>query len=130
MTQSPPLAQCRRIQRVEGIPMRATFHVLTFAMLVLATMAGNASAENTPPPPPNKRNCQNTVPFSRWIEDFKREAVADGIQPRTIEAAIGGMTPDISVIARDRKQGFFSQTFINFISRSQRKAVSRPVASI
>lgn len=94
--------------------MRAVFHVLTFAMLVLATMAGNASAENTPPPPANKRNCQNTVPFSRWIEDFKREAVAEGIQPRTIEAAIGGMTPDMSVIARDRKQGFFTQTFIQF----------------
>jgi lytic murein transglycosylase len=94
--------------------MRAFFHVLTFAMLVLATMAGNASAENTPPPPANKRNCQNTVPFSRWIEDFKREAVAEGIQPRTIEAAIGGMTPDMSVIARDRKQGFFTQTFIQF----------------
>jgi lytic murein transglycosylase len=94
--------------------MRAVFHVLTFAMLVLATMAGSASAENTPPPPANKRNCQNTVPFSRWIEDFKREAVAEGIQPRTIEAAIGGMTPDMSVIARDRKQGFFTQTFIQF----------------
>ena len=54
------------------------------------------------------------MPFSRWIEDFKREAVADGIHQRTIEAAIGGMTPDTSVIARDRKQGFFSQTFIEF----------------
>ena len=94
--------------------MRATFHVLTVAMLVLATMTGTASADNTPPPPPNKRNCQNTVPFNRWIEDFKREAVADGIHQRTIEAAIGGMTPDTSVIARDRKQGFFSQTFIDF----------------
>ena len=83
-------------------------------MLVLAAMTETASAENTPPPPPNKRNCQNTVPFSRWIEDFKREAVADGINERTIEAAIGGMTPDTSVIARDRKQGFFSQTFIDF----------------
>ena len=83
-------------------------------MLVLATMTRTASADNTPPPPPNKRNCQNTVPFNRWIEDFKREAVADGIHQRTIEAAIGGMTPDTSVIARDRKQGFFSQTFIDF----------------
>src|SRR4029079_3258864 len=94
--------------------MRAVFHVLTFAMLVLATMAGNASAENTPPPAATKRNCQNTVPFSSWIEDFKREAVSEGIQPRTIEAAIGGMTPDMSVSARDRKQGFFTQTFIQF----------------
>jgi lytic murein transglycosylase len=94
--------------------MRAVFHVFTFAIFVLAMTAGNVRAENTPPPPPNKRNCQNTVPFNRWLEDFKREAVADGIHSRTIEAAIGGMTPDQSVIARDRKQGFFTQTFIEF----------------
>jgi lytic murein transglycosylase len=94
--------------------MRAVFHVLTTATLVLAAMSGVASAESTPPPAPNKRNCQNTVPFPRWLADFKREAIADGIHPRTIEAAIGGLSPDPGVIARDRKQGFFTQTFIDF----------------
>jgi lytic murein transglycosylase len=77
-------------------------------------MSVSAFAENTPPPAVNRRNCKNTVPFSRWIEDFKREAIAGGIRPQTIEETIGGMTPDMSVIARDRKQGFFSQTFIDF----------------
>ncbi len=84
-------------------------------------------AENTPPPPANKRNCQNTVPFSRWIADFKREAIAEGIHPQTIEETIGGMTPDRSVIARDRKQGFFSQTFtrILFQARHQKPREDR-----
>ncbi len=94
--------------------MRAGFMVFTAAFLVLAGISANAEAENTPPPPPNKRNCQNTVPFARWLEDFKREAIADGIRPETIEETIGGITPDQSIIGRDRKQGFFSQTFTEF----------------
>jgi len=94
--------------------MRTGLYLLLIAMVLVAGAPQSANAENTPPPPPNKRNCQNTVPFNRWIEDFKRDAVADGIHQETIQATIGGMTPDQGVIARDRKQGFFSQTFIEF----------------
>jgi len=94
--------------------MRAGFLILSIATLAFAAMSGAAFAEATPPPPANKRNCQNTVPFARWLSDFKREAIADGIHAATIDDAIGGMTPDMSVVARDRKQGFFSQTFIDF----------------
>jgi lytic murein transglycosylase len=74
------------------------------------------------PPPSNPRNCQTTVPFSRWIEDFKKDAIASGIKPATIQAAIGGMTPDQSIIGRDRKQGFFNQTFLDFYSKLATKA--------
>lgn len=94
--------------------MRAGFMVFTAAFLVFAGFSASVRAENTPPPPPNKRNCQNTVPFNRWLEDFRREAIAEGIRPETIEETIGGMTPDQSIIGRDRKQGFFSQTFTEF----------------
>lgn len=94
--------------------MRAGFMVFTAAFLVFAGFSASVRAENTPPPPPNKRNCQNTVPFNRWLEDFRREATAEGIRPETIEETIGGMTPDQSIIGRDRKQGFFSQTFTEF----------------
>ncbi len=94
--------------------MRAGFMVCTAAFLVFAGIFASAQAENTPPPPPNKRNCQNTVPFNRWLADFKREAIADGIRPETIDETIGGITPDQGIIGRDRKQGFFSQTFTEF----------------
>ena len=94
--------------------MRAGFMVFTAAFLVFAGISASAQAENTPPPPPNKRNCQNTVPFNRWLADFKREAIADGIRPETIDETIGGITPDQGIIGRDRKQGFFSQTFTEF----------------
>jgi lytic murein transglycosylase len=94
--------------------MRAGFLILSIATMAFASMSGAAFAEATPPPPANKRNCQNTVPFQRWLADFRREAIAEGIHAATIDDAIGGMTPDMSVVARDRKQGFFSQTFIDF----------------
>lgn len=94
--------------------MRVGIIVSAIASLMLAGFSASAYAENTPPPPPNKRNCQNTVPFDVWLADFKREAVSEGIKPETIEETIGGLTPDMGIIARDRKQGFFSQTFIDF----------------
>lgn len=81
-----------------------------------------AYAEAAPPPPASSRNCKNTVPFDRWLVNFKKEAVAEGIKPRTIEATIGGMTPDPGVISRDRKQSFFSQTFLEFYGKLATKS--------
>lgn len=81
-----------------------------------------AYAEAAPPPPASSRNCKNTVPFDRWLANFKKEAVAEGIKPRTIEATIGGMTPDPGVISRDRKQSFFSQTFLEFYGKLATKS--------
>ena len=97
--------------------MRTSLFRLTLAALFLAPGFIPAWAEPAVPPPSKPRNCQNDVPFSRWIVDFKKEAVADGIKPQTIEATIGGMTPDQSVIGRDRKQGFFNQTFLEFYGK-------------
>ncbi len=97
--------------------MRAALFRLTLAALFLAPGLLPAWAEPAVPPPSKPRNCQNDVPFSRWIVDFKKEAVADGIKPQTLEATIGGMTPDQSVIGRDRKQGFFNQTFLEFYGK-------------
>jgi lytic murein transglycosylase len=89
---------------------------------VLFATSPQAGAESIPPPPSKPRNCQNDVPFSRWIVDFKKEAQADGIRRETIENAIGGMTPDQGVISRDRKQGFFSQTFLEFYAKLATKS--------
>lgn len=94
--------------------MRAGILVSTMAFFMAAAVTAPAHAENTPPPPANKRNCKNTEPFDRWLTDFKREAISQGVRPETIEETIGGLTPDLGTIARDRKQGFFSQTFIDF----------------
>jgi lytic murein transglycosylase len=93
--------------------MRSGFRFLTVAVLLLAAMSGVANAESVTAPS-NDRNCRNEGSFSQWFSDFKRQAIKEGIRPETIQRAIGGMTPDPQVIARDRKQSFFSQSFIDF----------------
>jgi lytic murein transglycosylase len=60
------------------------------------------------------RNCQNTGSFERWLEGFRKEAAAQGVTKRTIAAALDAMTLDTGIIARDRRQGFFAQSFLDF----------------
>lgn len=97
--------------------MRAHIYVAGLMATLLAVSPTSVSANVEPPPPSKPRNCKTTVPFDRWIVDFKRDAVAAGIQPDTIERTIGGMTPDQGVISRDRRQSFFSQSFLDFYSK-------------
>ena len=61
--------------------------------------------------------CRNTGNFERWLEDFKREAAAQGISRQAISAALDGVTFDPSVIKRDRGQGVFQQSFLQFSER-------------
>lgn len=61
--------------------------------------------------------CQNTGNFSNWIKGFKQEAAAQGISRRTINSALGGITLSQSVINRDRRQGVFAQSFLQFSDR-------------
>jgi lytic murein transglycosylase len=51
------------------------------------------------------------------MREFRREAAAEGISQRTISDALDGMTLDQSVISRDRKQGFFAQSFTDFSAK-------------
>ncbi len=92
------------------------------ASLPLAAETYKIPPPPKPAPPSKDRNCRTEVPFSRWIVDFKKEAMADGIKPQTIEAMIGGMTPDQGIIGRDRKQGFFNQTFLEFYGKLATKS--------
>lgn len=97
--------------------MRSTIFAATLLGLAALAVAAPLRAEVAAPPPANDRNCRNDIPFSTWIVGFKKEALGEGIKAQTIEAAIGGMTPDNGVVSRDRKQGFFSQTFLDFYGK-------------
>lgn len=55
--------------------------------------------------------------FGAWLEDFKREASAQGVSPHTLDAALAGVAYDTKVIGRDRAQGIFRQSFEKFSSR-------------
>jgi lytic murein transglycosylase len=58
--------------------------------------------------------CHTTGNFERWLEGFRQEAAAQGVSRRTLAAALDGMTFDPGVVARDRRQGFFAQSFLDF----------------
>src|SRR5688572_24382681 len=85
-------------------------------LLVICTMVGGSGTAQGDPskyPPPNN-NCRNTGAFEPWLAAFRKEAVAKGISRNTIAAVLDGMTMDPGIIARDRRQGFFAQSFQAF----------------
>jgi lytic murein transglycosylase len=63
--------------------------------------------------------------FGEWLEGVKQEAAAQGISQHTIQAALGGLTYDSSVIARDHAQGVFRQSFEQFSGRMVPPRLSR-----
>ncbi|QPC44723.1 lytic murein transglycosylase [Kaustia mangrovi] len=88
--------------------MRQTGTGLAGAAIVLAAVLAGGSAHAA---------CQNTGSFDRWLQGFKQEAAASGISQRTIANALNGVTLDPKVIAADRRQGVFAQTFLEFSGR-------------
>jgi lytic murein transglycosylase len=55
--------------------------------------------------------------FDAWLTDFKSEAATKGISQAAINAGLNGVSPDQSVLARDRSQHVFSQSFEEFSGR-------------
>lgn len=82
---------------------------LTIAALSLGlVLSGQALAATT---------CQNTANFDRWLEDFKKEALASGIQPKVLAAASPYMKFEQRIVNKDRAQGVFNQSFLKFSDR-------------
>src|SRR5262245_22804253 len=61
--------------------------------------------------------CRNDVGFERWLEDFKRDAVAEGVSRQVADSALAGVTFDPGIVSRDRGQGVFQQSFLQFAGR-------------
>jgi len=55
--------------------------------------------------------------FNRWLEEFKREAAAEGISPRIISQSLNGVTYNPKAVQLDRAQRVFSQSFLQFSDR-------------
>ena len=49
--------------------------------------------------------------FNVWLAAFRTEAAAAGISADTLNAALSGLQPDAAILALDRKQGYFKQSF-------------------
>lgn len=94
----------------------ATGTAVAPAATAQAAPAGRPSTRGLPPPPA-PANCKNTGTFEGFMAQFRKEAAAEGISQRAISSALDGLTLDQSVISRDRKQGFFSMSFLDFSTK-------------
>jgi membrane-bound lytic murein transglycosylase B len=61
--------------------------------------------------------CQSPAAFGGWLQGFKQEAVAQGVSPDVVASALNGLTYDPATIAKDRGQGVFAQSFMQFQGR-------------
>lgn len=78
--------------------------------------AAVAGAMLTAATPAFAAQCNHKGGFNGFIADYKKEAAAQGISKRGL-AALDGVTLDDGVIAADRKQKVFNQTFEQFSGR-------------
>jgi lytic murein transglycosylase len=61
--------------------------------------------------------CASPAEFGRWLQGFKKEAMGQGISPNTVSYALDGLSYDPATIAKDRGQGVFAQSFLQFSGR-------------
>ncbi len=64
-----------------------------------------------------KSTCQNTGSFDRWKREFRKEVVRAGVTPSTIGRTYDLVTFQPNIIRRDRRQSFFSRSFVDFSKR-------------
>jgi lytic murein transglycosylase len=85
------------------------------AALCLLFLGTIAAVAQTPPPPEATAPCGGD--FGAWLQGVRTEAAAQGISQRTIQSALGNLTYDPAIIARDHAQGVFRQSFEQFSGR-------------
>src|SRR5665213_3243670 len=78
------------------------------AGLFFGAIAGQASAAPA---------CRNSGSFDAWVEQFKRDAIAQGISARVVADVSPELRFDESVIRRDHGQAVFNRTFVDFAKR-------------
>ena len=62
-------------------------------------------------------DCSNTTPFPEWLQGFKADATANGLKADVVDKALAGITPDQSIIQRDRSQQTFALDFLSFAGK-------------
>lgn len=76
-----------------------------------------SSGEPSPPAQAVQATQATPTAFESWIAAFREEALAKGISAATLDAALTGITPAERVVALDRRQPEFLQTFTDYLGR-------------
>lgn len=86
---------------------------MRIGILVGAAMGGLCAIV----PPAWGASCRSNTAFEPWLAAFKQEAIAQGVSQRALSAAQPYLVYDPAVVAKDRGQGVFSQSFLQFSDR-------------
>jgi lytic murein transglycosylase len=89
--------------------MRRTWVFLAILACGAMLASGSANAQGA--------SCHKGASFERWLDEFKREAVQKGISRATLAAAEPYFAFDRGIVAKDRGQGVFQQSFLQFAGR-------------
>ncbi len=91
--------------------MSASFLRLAVALVIAAVCAGAALAAQEPVA------AQPAVPFSEWLTQLRKDALARGITEKTVESALTGIELQPVVVERDRTQAERTQTIDQYLKR-------------
>ncbi len=89
-------------------------HAVVPAALKPGAPSPGGFSTNQLPPKPAPANCKTVGSFESWLAAFRKEVTAEGMAPRAIAEVLDGMALDPGVISRDRKQGVFMLSFLDF----------------
>lgn len=93
--------------------MRAIMRTTIAATLTAFLLAGGAHAQASSQAP---AACGGDL--ATFLEGVKAEAIARGVPPEVADRALAGARIDEKVLSRDRAQGVFRQTFLEFSQRT------------
>lgn len=98
---------------IGGHSMRILCVVSIVLGLSSLALGHGSTAPNTPATAP----CQKDMSFDAWLVGVQKDAFAAGVSRATWQAAESDMTYDAEIIRRDRSQGVFQQSFLQFSDR-------------
>lgn len=62
-------------------------------------------------------SCRSNTGFEQWLAAFRQEAISQGVSQRALAAAQPYLVYDQSIVNKDRGQGVFAQSFLQFSDR-------------
>lgn len=60
---------------------------------------------------------QTPTPFPIWLQEVREEALAKGISPATVQAALSDVPPVPRILERDRTQAEFTETLREYVDK-------------
>ena len=87
------------------------------ALLTLPAIALGQTLGADPTLPGNSTPAHVRPPFPEWLQAVREEALARGISPATVAAALTDVTPVAQILERDRTQAEFRETLTQYLAR-------------